>query len=471
MACDVLVCTPGKLLEHIQSTAGFTLRHMRYLVLDEADRLLGNAYHHWVRSILQSGSMDAAHSAGTDDASSWQSDFRVHSNNSDDGNADHLQHHQHEHHLPQYLERRRLCRLLFSATLSDNPGKLALLGIHTPWIIRAGRRSLQDAEEHEHEGSAAVTCTAGSAGVDAGDGAGVAALPSTLYESVCHCEASKKPLMLATLLYEALHAADANTASSSSSSSIAHDDDDHHSAKSVDAEEDANTDDAVAPAAKRARTSAKVTMSVRRHEGFCSRSGDMCIVFASSVETTHRLCRFLQTMNSSSSSSSSSRGDGDGGLLFRGAVAEMSRDLSTAEREDIMRRAEAGEIAVLVSSDHMARGIDLPNVRVVLNYDPPSFARTYVHRVGRTARANREGIAITLVKKGQQGIFKKMLMGLHHHHHDCHHHQGGALASASARSGHPLEKAKVRQVHVQMMMPMQTEALRSIASGIISDDD
>lgn len=73
--------------------------------------------------------------------------------------------------------------------------------------------------------------------------------------------------------------------------------------------------------------------------------------------------------------------------------------------------------------------------------------------------------------KGQQGIFKKMLMGLHHHHHDRHHHQGGALASASARSGHPLEKAKVRQVHVQMMMPMQTEALRSIASGIISDDD
>lgn len=273
--------------------------------------------------------------------------------------------------------------------------------------------------------------------------------------------------MLATLLYEALHAADANTASSSSSS-IAHDDDDHHSAKANDAEEDANTDDAVAPAAKRARTSAKVTMSVRRHEGFCSRSGDMCIVFASSVETTHRLCRFLQTMNSSSSSSSSSlsssRGDGDGGLLFRGAVAEMSRDLSTAEREDIMRRAEAGEIAVLVSSDHMARGIDLPNVRVVLNYDPPSFARTYVHRVGRTARANREGIAITLVKKGQQGIFKKMLMGLHHHHHDRH-------QSASAWSGHPLEKAKVRQVHVQMMMPMQTEALRSIASGIISDDD
>ena len=47
---DILVCTPGRLLEHLQRTSGFTLQHLRFLVLDEADRLLGNAYHHWCNS-------------------------------------------------------------------------------------------------------------------------------------------------------------------------------------------------------------------------------------------------------------------------------------------------------------------------------------------------------------------------------------------------------------------------------------
>lgn len=51
---DILVCTPGRLLEHLQRTNGFTLQHLRFLVLDEADRLLGNAYHHWCMHFSQS---------------------------------------------------------------------------------------------------------------------------------------------------------------------------------------------------------------------------------------------------------------------------------------------------------------------------------------------------------------------------------------------------------------------------------
>ena len=56
----------------------------------------------------------------------------------------------------------------------------------------------------------------------------------------------------------------------------------------------------------------------------------------------------------------------------------------------------------------MARGIDLPHVSLVVNYDAPSEARTYVHRVGRTARAGREGTAVTLVKVGQERRFAAM---------------------------------------------------------------
>jgi ATP-dependent RNA helicase DDX51/DBP6 len=78
------------------------------------------------------------------------------------------------------------------------------------------------------------------------------------------------------------------------------------------------------------------------------------------------------------------------------------------EREAIMRDAAAGKIRILVSSDHMARGIDLPNIKLVVNYDPPKYPKTYVHRVGRTARANRKGFTVTMLKVGQVGAFKKM---------------------------------------------------------------
>lgn len=66
------------------------------------------------------------------------------------------------------------------------------------------------------------------------------------------------------------------------------------------------------------------------------------------------------------------------------------------------------QVRVLVSSDGMARGIDLPNVAVVVNYDVPSHAKTYVHRVGRTARAGRKGASYSLVKRGQENQFQRM---------------------------------------------------------------
>jgi superfamily II DNA/RNA helicase len=73
-----------------------------------------------------------------------------------------------------------------------------------------------------------------------------------------------------------------------------------------------------------------------------------------------------------------------------------------------MDACRAGTVAVLVSSDHMTRGIDLPNIRLVVNYDPPKHVKTYVHRAGRTARALRSGHCVTLLNVGQLGSFKKL---------------------------------------------------------------
>ena len=54
----------------------------------------------------------------------------------------------------------------------------------------------------------------------------------------------------------------------------------------------------------------------------------------------------------------------------------------------------------------MARGIDLSNINLVINYDPPKFARSYVHRAGRTARAGKDGHCLTMLKFGQVSTFK-----------------------------------------------------------------
>jgi superfamily II DNA/RNA helicase len=76
---------------------------------------------------------------------------------------------------------------------------------------------------------------------------------------------------------------------------------------------------------------------------------------------------------------------------------QMHSDLSQAERDEAMYRFKAGQTDVLVATDIVARGIDIDDIRLVINYDVPSDSEDYVHRIGRTARADRDGEAITFV--------------------------------------------------------------------------
>ena len=77
---------------------------------------------------------------------------------------------------------------------------------------------------------------------------------------------------------------------------------------------------------------------------------------------------------------------------------EMHSDLSQQQRDDVMYRFKANKIDVLVATDIVARGIDIDDIATVINYDVPHDAEDYVHRIGRTARADRDGVAITLVR-------------------------------------------------------------------------
>lgn len=92
------------------------------------------------------------------------------------------------------------------------------------------------------------------------------------------------------------------------------------------------------------------------------------------------------------------------GLSVRG----ISSDLEQSEREEVLRLFKAGKVRIMVATDVISRGIDIDTIELVINYDVPNDPEEYIHRVGRTARANREGEAITFINNTEQHKFIKI---------------------------------------------------------------
>jgi ATP-dependent RNA helicase DDX51/DBP6 len=341
---DILVCTPGRLLDHLQYSKGFTLKYLSFLVLDEADRLLGNAYHDWVRLLIKS----------TDDVNVVKND-KINLTNIDENINKINENTSYLHLFPS--PKQPMQRLLFSATLTDNPRKLAILGIRNPIIARAQASDLSSLPSSSggdsNESNSIITPTSGFF------------LPTTLSESILICDAKTRPLKLITVLLESF---------------------------------------------KTSNNSINKSKIIINNHKICNNATDMCIIFSSSVDTTHRVCRLLQIINGEDKEINDDNNDTNNTnkYLFGGRVGEMNRLMTSKQRENIMRDAASGKIRVLVSSDHMARGIDLRNIKLVINYDPPIHAKSYIHRVGRTARADRYGHCVTILKTGQITVFHKM---------------------------------------------------------------
>ncbi len=87
---------------------------------------------------------------------------------------------------------------------------------------------------------------------------------------------------------------------------------------------------------------------------------------------------------------------------------EMHSDLEQAERDAILYKFKSGQIDVLVATDIVARGIDIDDIAMVINFDVPHDPEDYVHRIGRTARADRDGVAITFVSDDEIYLFKQI---------------------------------------------------------------
>ena len=97
-------------------------------------------------------------------------------------------------------------------------------------------------------------------------------------------------------------------------------------------------------------------------------------------------------------------------LLTRGFLVEaLHGDMKQMQRDRVMDRFRKGTINVLVASDVAARGLDIDDVEAVFNYDLPTDEEYYVHRIGRTGRAKKTGVSISLVTKAERYLFKTIL--------------------------------------------------------------
>ena len=89
-------------------------------------------------------------------------------------------------------------------------------------------------------------------------------------------------------------------------------------------------------------------------------------------------------------------------------VESVSSDLVQKERENALRRFRSRETRVLVATDVLSRGIDIKDINLVINYDVPGDAEDYVHRIGRTARADSTGVALTMINPHDMHRFAKI---------------------------------------------------------------
>jgi ATP-dependent RNA helicase DDX51/DBP6 len=359
---DIVIATPGRLIDHLNGTPGFTLSHLRYLIIDEADRLLNQHYQDWLNQVLNcinsvSNDDDISDNNKSSNTSIFKEGFNSfnineyglpeHSaktfrkNNANlvtDINFDYLSNENKINHCTPVQ------KLLFSATLTRNPAKIASLQLFNPTYISVSTIvTNSNANEDGIEGNNEEVSLVDSHYV----------IPPELHESMMVCKDSgQKPLALFHLLFN---------------------------------------------------------MKVKN-----------ALCFTNSLESAHRLGRLIHIFNKlwEKKISEEESDDNDDPMdednkkssFTPVTTAVISSEMPLATRRKILHSSKLPTI--IICSDIMARGLDLSNnlsFDYVINYEIPNRPKTYVHRVGRTARAGKEGQAISIVEAREAKWFKDMM--------------------------------------------------------------
>ncbi|KAK9894068.1 P-loop containing nucleoside triphosphate hydrolase protein [Cystobasidium minutum MCA 4210] len=319
---DILVVTPGRLMDHLKSTRNFTLQHLRFLIIDEADRLLSQNFNDWLKVLISTiedreGKLDEL---ATRDAEETRDETYMLET---DALAPQLV----SSHYPllESSETRSSItqKLLFSATLTRDPARISALNLHKPVYIAVVDKTAS-VGENEDETAARLL-----------ESDRKFALPETLTENMIVTRTSDKALALFYLLH---------------------------------------------------------TVKVRN-----------TLCFTKSVESAARLVMLVDAFNAEYAKQAVA------GSVDHLRIAHYSSELGPGQRKEVMESFKKGDIHILVCSDIAARGLDIPSIENVVNYDVPVDMRKYVHRVGRTARAGRSGTAWSLVETQEAKYFKTLL--------------------------------------------------------------
>eukprot|EP00003_Mantamonas_plastica_P014023 TRINITY_DN2435_c0_g1_i3.p1 TRINITY_DN2435_c0_g1~~TRINITY_DN2435_c0_g1_i3.p1 ORF type:complete len:346 (+),score=120.86 TRINITY_DN2435_c0_g1_i3:856-1893(+) len=234
----IIICTPGRLIDHLENTRGFSLRNLRYLVMDEADRLLNMDFEEEINKLLQV--------------------------------------------IPK--DRRTL---LFSATMTSKVAKLQRASLVNPVKVSVSSK-YQTVKQ--------------------------------LIQNYMFIPAKHKDVHLAYVLNE--HA------------------------------------------------------------------GNSAIVFTSTCKQTQRITYMLRNLGF--------------------AAVPLHGQMSQPKRLGSLAKFKSGQRNILLATDVASRGLDIPSVDLVINYDIPTHSKDYIHRVGRTARAGRAGLAVSFVSQYEVELYQRI---------------------------------------------------------------
>lgn len=314
---DVLVCTPGRLVEHVQSTTGFTLENIQWLVIDEADRLLDESFQQWVDVILRG----LEYMPPLDPIQQKLS------------STFHL------------LRRRELRKIILSATMTKDISKLASLNLRRPRLIILEGQHTQDEGEYEGEN---------------------VEIPTTLHEiGVKVSDVNDKPLYLVKLLLDIEKHVAADKSNTNGNKTI----------EASDSDESTSDDSAISS------ESGQDSPAAARQEQAAQRPAYGTLIFTKTNEHATRLARLISLIQPAWSQK----------------IGTLTKSSASSSGKKMLGLFRMQKISILIASDRASRGLDIPDLAHVINYDMPSSLESYVHRVGRTARAGREGQATTLI--------------------------------------------------------------------------
>ncbi|MBK7865129.1 MAG: DEAD/DEAH box helicase [Archangiaceae bacterium] len=128
-------------------------------------------------------------------------------------------------------------------------------------------------------------------------------------------------------------------------------------------------------------------------------------------------------------------------LPEKGLSAEaLHGGLDQSQRDRVMKRFRSGAVRLLIATDVAARGLDIDHLALVVNYEAPTSAEIYVHRIGRTGRAGREGVAITLIEASQQRFLKSLERA-----------GAGAITVAQVPSAQQLEQQRLERTKAMVL--------------------